>query len=199
VTQHSDKIGALIGSRICHDLISPVGAVANGLELLELAGVPRGPEMALVNESASNAAARIRFFRLAFGDAEGAEELPAAEVAEILAAGHADPRTELHWRVQGTLPRAEVKAALLAILCAEQALPVGGRVDVAAPGGAWRVTAEGPRLAPEPGLWALLEGHPPGTELRPDAVQFALLPEELARQGRNCAVQITDKNIEIGF
>ena len=66
--QHIDNLAALIGSRICHDLISPIGAVTNGLELMSMAG-GTGPELELVNESAANANARIRLFRLAFGQA----------------------------------------------------------------------------------------------------------------------------------
>ncbi|WP_187292463.1 hypothetical protein [Octadecabacter antarcticus] len=53
------NLNALIGSRICHDLINPLGAIGNGIELLGLAGVAVGPEMALVSESVENATAKI--------------------------------------------------------------------------------------------------------------------------------------------
>jgi histidine phosphotransferase ChpT len=65
---------ALIGSRLCHDLVSPVGAIGNGVELLSMEGagapMPAGAaELSLVRESVENAQARLRFFRIAFGDA----------------------------------------------------------------------------------------------------------------------------------
>ena len=64
------EFAALIGSRICHDLISPIGAVNNGLELLSMTGVSPSPELALIGDSVDSASARIRFFRVAFGAAE---------------------------------------------------------------------------------------------------------------------------------
>ncbi len=64
----SSDLVALIGSRICHDLISPIGAIGNGIELIGLSGAGAGPEMALISESVTNAQARIRFYyRVAFG------------------------------------------------------------------------------------------------------------------------------------
>ena len=58
--QRNLNLSALIGSRICHDLISPIGAINNGLELLGMTTRQAGPEMALISESVENAAARIR-------------------------------------------------------------------------------------------------------------------------------------------
>ena len=60
-------LNALLGSRICHDLISPIGAIGNGVELLIMDGATKGPEIALIAESVANASARIRFFRIGFG------------------------------------------------------------------------------------------------------------------------------------
>ena len=57
-------IAALVGSRICHDLISPIGAIGNGVELIGLTENTSSPELALISESVDNANARIRFFRV---------------------------------------------------------------------------------------------------------------------------------------
>ena len=59
------NLAALIGSRICHDLISPIGAINNGLELLGMTGSSEGPELQLITDSVGSATARIRFFRIA--------------------------------------------------------------------------------------------------------------------------------------
>ena len=67
MSQNNVNIGALIGSRICHDLISPIGAINNGLELLSMSDERDGPEFDLITESVGNASARIRFFRIAYG------------------------------------------------------------------------------------------------------------------------------------
>ena len=77
---------ALIGSRICHDLISPLGAIGNGVELLEMSSAGASPEMALISESVASANARIRFFRIAFGAAGSGGSVAAAEIRSILAA-----------------------------------------------------------------------------------------------------------------
>lgn len=67
-------LSALIGSRICHDLISPLGAIANGVELMVLTGAEQTPKMLLFAESVEAANARIEFFRLAYGTG-GADQL----------------------------------------------------------------------------------------------------------------------------
>jgi histidine phosphotransferase ChpT len=67
---------ALVGSRICHDLVSPLGAIGNGVELLGLTGIAPSPEMALIVESVENANARLRFFRIAYGAAGTDQRLP---------------------------------------------------------------------------------------------------------------------------
>jgi len=72
-------LAALIGSRICHDLISPIGAINNGLELLGMSGQTGGAELDLISQSVENASARIRFFRIAYG-AEGIQPLGRAEI-----------------------------------------------------------------------------------------------------------------------
>ncbi|HMS96693.1 MAG TPA: histidine phosphotransferase, partial [Tabrizicola sp.] len=58
-------LAALIASRICHDLISPLGAIGNGVELLAMERA--GPELDLLSESVAHANARIRLFRISFG------------------------------------------------------------------------------------------------------------------------------------
>ena len=64
---NSPDLAALLGSRICHDLISPIGAIGNGVELMLMDGAGRAPEVALISESVDAANARIRFFRVAYG------------------------------------------------------------------------------------------------------------------------------------
>ena len=82
MTQDNQSLATLIGSRICHDLISPVGAIQNGIELLAMEGRV-SPEMTLIEESVANASARIRFLRIAFGMA-GGQSLGQAEIRSVL-------------------------------------------------------------------------------------------------------------------
>ena len=106
--QISAELATLVGSRICHDLISPIGAISNGLELLDLAGSFKGPEHDLIAESVASANARIRFFRIAYG-AAGEQMLGRAEVAGVLRDHGQTARLRMDWQPQDPQPRREVK------------------------------------------------------------------------------------------
>ena len=74
----------LIGPCICHDLISPIGAIRNGLELMEFSGSDHtGPEIALIEQSCAAAAARIEFFRIAYGAAVSGQDIGHRETIHI--------------------------------------------------------------------------------------------------------------------
>ena len=80
MTSTRPDLAALIGSRICHDLISPIGAISNGVELMEMTQTDMGPEFELISESVANANARVRLFRIAFGAADPGIEIASAEI-----------------------------------------------------------------------------------------------------------------------
>ena len=92
------NLAELIGSRICHDLISPIGAITNGLELLDMVGGTQGPEMDLISGSVGSAGARIRFFRVAFGSASD-QPLGRTEVAELLKDVERAGRVRVNWNL----------------------------------------------------------------------------------------------------
>ena len=71
---------ALVGSRICHDLINPIGAIGNGVELLAMADAPPSAELALISQSVDSAMARIAMFRVAFGAATDGGQMGAREI-----------------------------------------------------------------------------------------------------------------------
>jgi histidine phosphotransferase ChpT len=192
------NLTALIGSRICHDLISPVGAIANGMELLELSGVAQGPELALISESAGNAGARIRFFRIAYG-AAGDQMLGRVEITSVLRDIGIGGRLSVDWQPQGPQPRAEVRMAFLALQCLESAMPMGGQVTIAVKDGQWCLEGRAERLAPERAPWHLLDGREPGPDITPAQVQFALLPLHAADAGRRIAAEIGDTGISLRF
>ena len=121
-------IASLISSRICHDLVSPLGAITNGLELMELSGVTSGPEYGLLNDSVANATARINFFRYAFGGRGYGDTVSGRAVRTILSDFYGDSRIDVRWQVAGDVPRVQAKLALLLIQCLETFLPVGGQI-----------------------------------------------------------------------
>lgn len=131
-------LAALLCSRVCHDVISPVGAIVNGLEVLEdeKDAEMRGFALDLIKKSAETASARLQFCRLAFGAAGSATASIDTGDAEKVARGLlADQRTALEWRAERVLmPKNKVKLILNLCLIAAAAIPRGGVITVATNG-----------------------------------------------------------------
>lgn len=193
----TSDLASLLGSRLCHDLISPLGAIGNGVELLTMTGAGSSPEINLILQSVNSASARIRFFRIAFGAAGRDQTVGRAEVLSIIDDLGRDARIKTNWQGPPDLPRGSVKLAFLAILCMETALPWGGRINVAATGSGWTIESDADRIRADPDVWSRLTGRPASAPLQASNVQFALLPEEAKRQGRTLRLMIRDKSITI--
>lgn len=192
------RLASLVGSRICHDLISPIGAIGNGLELLVMAGAADSPEMTLLADSVAAASARLRFCRIAYG-ADSDSPLALREVTGILADLARTGRVAVDWTVGEAVTRSEVRRALLALQCLEAALPAGGHVRISrSPGGGWRIEGWGKRLRPDPEAWAVLAGRSEA-ELAAGQVQFMLLPRLLAADGRKLGVTISEEQITVSY
>lgn len=158
-------LASLLCSRLCHDLMSPIGALNNGIELLADETDPEMREkcLELLADSARASANKLKFFRLAFGAAGGfGEEIDTRE-AETALEGLFGPerRIELGWVVSDEkLPKDAVKLLLNLAMLAGDALVRGGHLDV----GAERrgdeielaVRAEGPRILLDPALREML-------------------------------------------
>lgn len=193
-------INALIGSRICHDLISPIGAIGNGLELLEMTIGAKGPEMSLIEDSVTNANARIRFFRVAFGDAKPSQMVGKSEVLSILADLANGGRFSYVWHPTHDVPRTDVRLAFLAIQCFETSLPLGGVIEVTEDQGNWTMVAQGRRVVVEPRLWdGIASGGEVDQGLKPSEVQFALLPTIANRCERQMAWHADEEQITVTF
>jgi histidine phosphotransferase ChpT len=165
-------LASLLCSRLCHDLLSPVGALNNGLELMADEQDPEMRErcLELLAESAKASASKLKFFRLAFGAAGGfGEEIDTREArAALEGLFGAEKKIELGWMVTADkLPKEAVKVLLNLALVAGDALVRGGRLDIgaerAASGTEIVIRAEGPRLLLDPSLRATLERGAAGT------------------------------------
>lgn len=198
--RHSTKnLATLIGSRICHDLISPIGAITNGLELMQMSGAALTPEVALISDSVENANARIRFFRVAYGMATASQSMGRAEIVSILKAVAQGARVSFHWGPLEDLPRTEVRLAFLALQCFETAMPYGGRITLTREGQLWAISCTADKLRQTPELWAHLDSDGTGIEVSPAEVQFALLPVLLAEAERRVSLRITENDILMRF
>src|SRR5580765_555234 len=132
------ELAALLCSRVCHDLISPVGAIVNGLEVLDDNPKPDDREFALnlIRKSAKTASAKLQFCRLAFGAAGSAGAQIDTGDAETMARGFLeDDTTRLTWNLPRALqPKHRVKLLLNMLILAQQAIPRGGTLTVDASG-----------------------------------------------------------------
>ncbi|HRO01879.1 MAG TPA: histidine phosphotransferase family protein [Nitrobacter sp.] len=128
------ELAALLCSRVCHDLISPVGAIVNGLEVLDDDPKPDDREFALdlIRKSARTASARLQFCRLAFGAAGSVSAQIDLGDAQNIAKGHfEDGKITLAWNLPRLLlPKNRVKLLLNLLVIAQQTIPRGGVLTV---------------------------------------------------------------------
>ena len=182
---------SLLCSRLCHDLMSPVGALNNGIELM---ADEQDPEMRercveLLADSARATANKLKFFRLAFGAGGGFADLIDANEAKVALEGifGAERRIELGWMVAPEkLSKGAMKLLLNLALIAGDALVRGGRLDVGAEttgaGLESAIRGEGPKVVLDAGLREMLiNGAAPDAQIEPRAAG-AWLASALAKE-----------------
>jgi len=189
---------ALVGSRICHDLISPLGAIGNGLELLQMTGQATSPELVLIADSVENANAKVRFFRIAFGNADVGQTLKGSELQTVLKAMYHNTRLNVIWEPDD-MPRIEAKLALLTLQCLESALPYGGTIKVYSMAHGLDMAASSDRVVLDEGLWSRLTSTNPQGNLRPAQVQFGLLAELIQKNRRRFNIILSEDQIRVTF
>lgn len=194
---------SLLCSRLCHDLMSPVGALNNGIELLADETDPDMREkcLELLSDSARASANKLKFFRLAFGAAGGFGEAIDTHEARVALEGLFGPerRIELGWAMaEDKLPKGAVKLLLNLALLAGDALVRGGRLDVGAESREGElelaVRAEGPRILLDPVLRETLATGGNGT-VEPRAAA-AWLAHSLAADAGG-SIQLSDPASEV--
>ncbi|ATQ67934.1 MULTISPECIES: histidine phosphotransferase ChpT [Methylosinus] len=172
-------LAALLSSRVCHDVISPVGAIVNGLEVLEEEkdAEMRGHALALIKSSAAEASSRLQFCRLAFGAAgsKGAA-IDTGDAEHVTRQLLADERTRLEWSVPRVLmSKNKVKLLLNLCLIADATIPRGGVISVSSAGGeddlSFTIVAKGTNARVAAAIPALLAGTPEDGAVDARAIQ----------------------------
>jgi histidine phosphotransferase ChpT len=163
-TRLSDlDLAALLCSRVCHDVISPVGAIANGLELMddpETDAEMKATALDMVRSSAKTATAKLKFCRIAFGAAGSAGALiDMSEAGEVARAFVGEEKVKLDWLApRENRPKQEVKLLLNMLLMALAGIPRGGVVTVTAEGVSLIVRAQGERAKINEAMASALSG-----------------------------------------
>ncbi len=193
----SVEFASLLCSRLCHDLLSPVGALNNGIELLADEQDPdmRARCLSLLSESARASANKLKFFRLAFGAAGGfGDDVDTREArAAIEGLFGDDGRIQLGWMVDdGSINKTAIKVLLNLSLIAGDALVRGGRLDVGAEKGEGVVEvvvrAEGPRIVLDAELKQALAGKTGDDAIAPRAAAAWLVHSLVSETGGDVQV-----------
>jgi len=179
VTLEALDLAALLCSRVCHDLISPSGAIVNGVEVLEESKDEETRSFAidLIKKSARTASARLQFCRIAFGAAGSASAQIDLSDAEKVARGFIeDEKVKLAWNLPSALqPKNRVKLLLNMILVATQSIPRGGIVAVDGEGPpeamTFKISARGLNARIPQAVPALLAGTPENGVVDAHAIQ----------------------------
>jgi histidine phosphotransferase ChpT len=179
VTLESLDLAALLCSRVCHDLISPVGAVVNGIEVMEDDNDAeiRTFALELIKKSARTASARLQFCRIAFGAAGSAGAQIDTGDAENMARGFIeDDKVKLTWNLQrALLPKNRVKLLLNMLVVAGGTIPRGGTLTVDPVGSGetvgFKITANGINARINQAVPGLLEGQSENGTVDAHAIQ----------------------------
>ena len=175
-TLSAAELAALLCSRVCHDIISPVAAINIGLELLDEGGADEDA-MKLIRASARNASARLQFARIAFGAAGSAGmQIDTGDAEAVAAAYVKNEKPELEWAGRrALLPKNKVKLLLNLLLVAIGAIPRGGKIKVTLDdveiSPVFTLAAAGPMVRVPPKFLELHSGGRPSEPIDAHAVQ----------------------------
>jgi histidine phosphotransferase ChpT len=172
-------LAALLCSRVCHDIISPVGAINNGLEVLEEEDNEEMKAIAfdLIRKSAKQASAKLQFARLAFGAAGSAgAEIDLADAEKVARGLMEGEKAELSWEApQALMSKNRVKLLLNMLLLANAAVPRGGAIKVVVSGPVdaptFRMECSGPNARLPASLERLVPGDIAGETIDAHAIQ----------------------------
>jgi histidine phosphotransferase ChpT len=195
VTLQALDLAALLCSRVCHDLISPVGAVVNGIEVMEddADEQTRTFALELIKKSATTASSRLQFCRIAFGAAGSAGASIDTGDAESVARGMMeDDKTKLAWKLPRVLlPKNRVKLLLNMLILATGTIPRGGSITVDPVGQGdtlgFRISASGLNARIPQAVPGLVAGDTGGAAVDAHAIQ----PFYAGLLARECGLAIT--------
>ena len=201
------ELAALLCSRLCHDMLSPIGALSNGLELLadEKDAGMRGRIVELLEQSAKTSADKLKFFRLAFGAAGGfGDSVPVEEARGVIDAlvGN-NGRIEARWALAGgTLPKPAVKVLLNLALIGIDALVRGGTLDLGAEAHEGQteivIRAAGPRIAFDPLVGKALDGSLSSADLSSRTAPAAMIRHLVESLGGEVQSILTGEALVLG-
>lgn len=191
----AEDLSALISTRICHDLINPLGAISNGMELLTAISGQSGPEIELVAESAERATAKLNYLRIAFGNTENQSDVKGAMLQDIVQKMFTVGRFKVVWPQEvRAMRRCDAKLILLLIMAAESSAPLGGQCTVQVDD-ALSVNLTGPRIAANHADWEMACGRLGEADLSAATVHFAAIADLVRATNRTLDWEAKDDSL----
>ncbi len=173
------RVMELLSSRICHDIISPVSAISNGVELIEdIGGSVVDEAMKLIGDSVGHASRRLRLFRMAYGRAGSEENLPARDVRQVVEQYMAGGKVKLDWPENAigdgiVASKGALKVIINLIIVGEELLAYGGGISIRSSDDGKKcdieVTGRNARMSEQ--IQSALEGNSTVEEITPRSVQ----------------------------
>lgn len=191
------ELSSLVASRICHDLSGAVGAIVNGIELIdeEDAGATKDLALDLIGRSARQLSARLQFARLAFGSFGGHGEIALEEVLLLVRGGLATERLAIDWQgAVGPVPRLVGQLTANLVEIASSAIPRGGHIAVTCPArgeGPIEITATAD-VVRLPAHHEVLTGGSADAAVEPRAVQAYLAHAIAGALGRRIELAVRE-------
>jgi histidine phosphotransferase ChpT len=187
---NAPDLSSLISTRICHDLVNPIGAISNGIELMEELQSNDSPEFGLITDSIASANAKLGFFRIAFGEAREGSELPIGLAAKTLGTMYESGRFRARWTAQNDpVLRSHVKLIFLLVQCVESSLPLGGNCSISQQDNVWLIDGTGARVSPNADLWKIATNRSDNVDLSASEVHFAVAAQ--CAIALDCQIEMT--------
>ncbi|MBT8473288.1 MAG: hypothetical protein KJN99_11840 [Marinicaulis sp.] len=194
----SVALSALLSSRVCHDLINPVGAIGSGLDVLDdpdMEGGMRDAAMDLIRSGAGKAIDLLSYARLAYGAAGGyGAQISLEEAKKVLEGVYRHTKAELTWGLGTELaPKEAVKVLLILAYAAADSAPRGGNVEISGKISDFRIHVTGKRVMIQDGLVNALGGD--FNDLAPKYTPALIAAKIVAETGGKMIIQREEKSV----
>jgi len=189
------SLSALLSSRVCHDLINPVGAIGSGFEVLddpEMDGSMREAALDLIRSGAGKAIALLSYARLAYGAAGGfGAEISLKDARSALAGVYETARADLDWRLNEDLaPKDNVKVLMVLAYAAADCVPRGGTVSITGDITDFTITGTGKKILLQDDLVKAINGDPRG--IAPKFTPALIAGQIVAAAGGTVSATLSD-------
>jgi len=201
------RASELLISKICHDLVSPVGAVNNGIEFMQDMGAEGFNDgIGLIEHSAKQASIRLQLFRMAYGAGGSDPKVTGKMIYETFQAYIADGKSSLHWDLMNAIPDRDLPAGFLKTLLnmmifTHESLPKGGMITVTMTetdtNGCMIVTGQGDMIKPKEDSIEALRGQLHIDALSPKSIHGFIARELASLFNLNITSDISDDRLTL--